>query len=94
MASAATVDDEEIEVVEEESNESGSDEEIKDESVNAGEDAEIVAEVKAGMLANRERVMSAKQATQANKPPATPVDDGFKIEEDDIEEDYKEDDFD
>ena len=63
MASAATVDDEEIEVVEEESNESGSDEEIKDESVNAGEDAEIVAEVKAGMLANRERVMSAKQAT-------------------------------
>ena len=51
MAAAQLSDDDDIQIVEEVSNESGSE----------NEEEEIKAQVKAGMVANRERVMSAKQ---------------------------------
>lgn len=49
MAAAAQSDDEDIQIVEEVSNESDN------------EDEEIKAEITAGMLANRAKIMSAKQ---------------------------------
>ena len=52
IAKMAEVEDEDIEIVEEASNESDN------------EEAEMVAQVRAGMIANRERVMSAKQEQQ------------------------------
>lgn len=65
LAAAGRPDEEDIQVVEEVSNES--DDEAAGGKDDGDEDAEIRAEIEAGMMANRARVMTAKKQAAAHQ---------------------------